>query len=313
MGLPLHHRNVPDAGIVQPLSDESTLFPKLPIELRVVIWKFALPNGAANDGKRVFCLHAQTVNDDTRLSLTFCLKPLCLTHCHMSSGRGPENMVIEYENWRKDMREVSLLRLCKESRNVFLDAFPHHLSAGHFGVIHFDNQTILHVEDWLDESLRNVLGQAIHQNLLLPSINTIRKIALAVHPFQLPHHEMLRLFGGLSYIGVHHLAVSFLPNLVENNHVATSASWGRQDTDFFGQCLLHDFSEIPSRRQYTGSGTFRLEVVYLLWLPIKGKGVGLTTFSELATCHGINHPVHSGNSRCYGICKQYFSTTNTSS
>lgn len=33
-----------------------SVFQQLPTELRLMVWKFALPNGRRNDGKRVFPL-----------------------------------------------------------------------------------------------------------------------------------------------------------------------------------------------------------------------------------------------------------------
>jgi hypothetical protein len=36
--------------------DTFTLFPKLPVELRLVIWRPALPRGSSGDGKRIMCV-----------------------------------------------------------------------------------------------------------------------------------------------------------------------------------------------------------------------------------------------------------------
>ena len=213
------------ASIAQLRFDEFTLFPKLPTELRLIIWKFALPNGAADDGKRIFCLNTQFVNDDTRLNAIFYLTTSRHAPCD-PSPRNKAEMNVEYENWRRDMRDVGLLRACKESRDVFLRAFPHTLSTTNGGVIRFDDQTTIHVENWYARSLKYVMKEAFQKNLQLPSINTVRRLALVIVDYE-PGKGILgilRCLGGLTYISLHRSEFSFLPKLVQDND-AEKADW----------------------------------------------------------------------------------------
>jgi len=211
----------PDEDPARSRFDTFTHFPKLPIELRLIIWKFALPNGANDDGNRVFCFHAHITHSLTLQcsEVTFRVTPRMIP---TPPSLTPETLRIqadlkaEDQLDRKDMRNVALLRACKESRDVFLNRFQRILPAEGMGVIRFEDQTSIHIRNNGDALKKDILFALQRQHNPLPSFDTVQRLAF-VH--NRDHQNILFclfLFSDLRHVKICHGSPTNvdLPNLL---------------------------------------------------------------------------------------------------
>jgi hypothetical protein len=133
------------------------LFLQLPPELRLAIFKFALPN---YDG-RIINVSPHPIHAESDLDIRF---TLCSTYF---SG-----------SWVPDH---SLASVCKESRLVFLQYFKGYLPTPLGGIIRFDDTTIIHITDFDGLLFRNKKFRQIAKTLegQTPTcLATIRNLAL---------------------------------------------------------------------------------------------------------------------------------------
>jgi hypothetical protein len=114
--------------------DKFTLFPKLPIELRLQIFKHAIPKPNNKDEKRVVrvtpSLSQIPKSDDTRVAFQI----------HKTSGYGIRTS--------PEIFDIGLLGACMESRDVYLEAFQgcaYLLTIGG-GLVRYDENTFIYIE-----------------------------------------------------------------------------------------------------------------------------------------------------------------------
>jgi hypothetical protein len=115
--------------------DKFTLFPKLPIELRLQIFKHAIPKTNNKDEKRVIrvtpSLPRIPKSNDTRVAFQI----------HKMSGYGPRTS--------PEIFDIGLLGACVESRDVYLKAFQgcaDLLTIGG-GLVRYDENTFIYIDD----------------------------------------------------------------------------------------------------------------------------------------------------------------------
>jgi hypothetical protein len=167
-----------------------TPFPKLPVELRLAIWKLALPNGQDEDRNRVFLVRAY--NNPTRIAGANTPQSRIL----VSTGSPnpylywdqPEKdraaRELKMQRYRSDMLDLSFLATCHESRNVFIERFNTTLPACNNGLMRFDDQTTIWFENLLSQDFLPSLeakyeGANPAESYRLPEwFSTIRRLCI---------------------------------------------------------------------------------------------------------------------------------------
>jgi len=127
--------------------EKFTLFPKLPPELRIKIWKLLLPNGPENDGKRIFRLRI-AVDLSGKAKFGVGLRRTSM-YTYRDDVPVQKAMEIRMEHeYKEDMRKLALLRTCHESRAIFFEKSKswNTLPAIHGGNIYFEDSTTIYIE-----------------------------------------------------------------------------------------------------------------------------------------------------------------------
>jgi hypothetical protein len=128
-----------------------TLFPNLPAELRIKIWKFLLPNGPVNDGNRIFRLRIE-VDESEHAKFGMGLQnPSMYTYTDDTPAQKSKEIQMERE-YKEDMRNLALLGACQESRVLFFEKSKswNTLPATHGGTIYFENLTTIYIEGLME-------------------------------------------------------------------------------------------------------------------------------------------------------------------
>jgi hypothetical protein len=84
-----------------------------------------------------------------------------------------------------DVYETGLLGACRESREVFLKAFPNSLQATYGGLIRFDDETFIHIQNFCEANARfrflardNTYPYILRRDFLPPHFKSIKKLAI---------------------------------------------------------------------------------------------------------------------------------------
>ncbi|KAF8847471.1 hypothetical protein BDZ45DRAFT_326130 [Acephala macrosclerotiorum] len=136
-----------------------TMFPELPTELRLKIWRHALP------APSVLRLTAHILVSDPAFGfyLTFFMtvdgKVTLVTHVHSFQRR-------RVELNQNDQRVLPLLRACKESREIYLENFPIALpyDLRGTGILYISRKEILHLSNFSDLIHHRLFHRALDQN-----------------------------------------------------------------------------------------------------------------------------------------------------
>ncbi|KAF4636954.1 hypothetical protein G7Y89_g1130 [Cudoniella acicularis] len=198
--------------------DRFLLFPKLPVELRLMIWKLALPNGTRDDGERFFSLrahHFHHVKPDRHMKIIFSTgeKDICRRAVNYAGHRDAEMLVEEAVNDEMDMRNVTLLKVSRESRGVFLKNFPNSLSTKWGGKAYFNDNTTLHLTNF-DFELNRILARAVERGYKLPDFSQIRTLAIRQQIIAPAYEDIqiLFMFSGLTTFTFHSAVASKIPH-----------------------------------------------------------------------------------------------------
>lgn len=177
-----------------------TLFPSLPTELRLKIWKLALPRGPNGDGNRIFMVTADYLSSEanrTAIPLTFV--PSSPDEQYTASRRFSDDVEIprprgwkernlKAMGYRHDMQDTHLLEVCRESRQIFTEVFSITLLAPKQGVIRFNQHTIMNIENLVRGHFKNrhMAEEALRKHLekdqyMVPSLfKTVKNLAISV-------------------------------------------------------------------------------------------------------------------------------------
>jgi hypothetical protein len=119
-------------------------FPKLPTELRQLVFKHALPTLTDKKGRRVLQVKGSISVIDEKISRPATFKV---------------HVPYKYSDFPKypDVYDTGLLGACRESGEVFLKAFPNALQATYGGLIRFDDDTFIHIQNFCEINGRHQL------------------------------------------------------------------------------------------------------------------------------------------------------------
>jgi hypothetical protein len=147
----------------------------------LAVWKLALPNGANDDGNRFFCLRAGYMNNesgrDCCSNIVFRAASRQLRY-HLTTQKRASFLLEDIQD-RADMRNVSLLRACQESRGVFVHKFSRTLPASKGGLIRFDGETTFHVINFDSYFSPESLHRCTTLGHTLSSVFAVRKMVYA--------------------------------------------------------------------------------------------------------------------------------------
>jgi hypothetical protein len=142
----------PAGTTVEACLEEFTLFPKLPAELRIKIWKLRLPHGLNNDGKRIFRLRIE-VDESGKTIFGTCvglLSTSMYTYKDDASTQKAEETGMEQE-YKEDMKNLALLGAFQESRVIFEKSKSWNtLPAIYGGTIYFEDSTTIYIEGLME-------------------------------------------------------------------------------------------------------------------------------------------------------------------
>lgn len=171
------------------------------------IWQMALPRGFSRNVKLVFCVEiiCGTPREGELFDCKFRLTPSVkrLDPCLALRSRflteenleGDEEEVAIDEVCSKDLR---LLETCCESRNVYLETFPHTLLANR-GVIRFNNQSVFYIANFVTVS-DIILRMKKLEDARLPNFEDVKSVAITGPIWKAIGG--LALFGGLKTIEI---------------------------------------------------------------------------------------------------------------
>lgn len=151
----------------QPLS-QFTCFSKLPAELRLEIFKLALPKSTSRLRWIKVLVKNIHITKNDQLTVTFTI---------------PQGIQGPREEWLDNLYDIRLLKTCKESQTVFLKRFKNHLQTRRHGKIRFDDEATVYIDNY-GRLLRNkYFEQAMtsHSQVQLPDwFNGMKGLALHV-------------------------------------------------------------------------------------------------------------------------------------
>jgi hypothetical protein len=213
--------------------DEFTFFLELPFELRSAIWKLNLPNGPENDGERVFplcAIHPGCWSQYRKQEIAVYpgIKEYPMEEGVLMEER--QARAAQAQRYETDMKDVRLLKVCTESRKVFLETFNHELpvypvSPWKEGVIRFSDATTIFCENLLsgpfsprvsDRGSKSILEESYEISRWLRSI---KKLVVTVSPRDVLPSESYK-------IGDNHL--SNFPSLTSFKINIDMALWVKQ-------------------------------------------------------------------------------------
>jgi len=170
----------------QPL-DEFTPFPRLPIELREKIFKYALPNQGNEHWILAVEGHVRVVDEEFGVYLNFDLSNKYSTTFYEELS--------DEESFYFSSRSVVLSQVCQESRNIFLKSFPNilpaeqrmkspYISYSNYGKFRFNDTTIIHIVNFDDLLGDTHLYDGSLQGFRLQRFwSQIRRVAISITTF----------------------------------------------------------------------------------------------------------------------------------
>jgi hypothetical protein len=166
----------PESDISDLYPRKFTLFPELPPELRLKIWKHALPNGPYDDGERFLCFNINIVRDDPvkGLDINFSVEYEGKDVMECPPDTPPQETLLESDSKKldgciADLKNVTLLSTCVESRGVVLETFKNTLPIGQNGLFRFDNEDLICILNWSSKETRDPIRKARAAKLPVPS------------------------------------------------------------------------------------------------------------------------------------------------
>jgi len=132
-----------------------TLFPQLPIEIRLKIWKHALP-GLETNSHRILRVNVEVLRDLQKIGLRL--------RFTLSKKK--------WEGWLKTSPgalDLGLSMACKESRGIFLEAFKYTLPTCKRGVImRYNEDTTIYIENFHIALRHPLFKKVLRHNPSLP-------------------------------------------------------------------------------------------------------------------------------------------------
>jgi hypothetical protein len=123
---------------------EFTPFPKLAVELRLKIWKYALPIGP--DGQRLLQLATAQIASNTTAATTLQIKPSFLD---LAKSTNTTSSYLTFRlldhNHNVYIKNLASLSTCIESRSVYLRYFTQSVRVGQEGLIRFAKDDIVFI------------------------------------------------------------------------------------------------------------------------------------------------------------------------
>jgi hypothetical protein len=165
-------------------------FPRLATELRLKIWKYALPNGVDDDGERILSLKIHIVSGDpvNGVKINFSVfNRESESHAWMDypGKQSPSEQVEEHHNRSiKDLKNVTLLATCVESRGVVLKISKNTLPMIKDSLLRYDDETVICIPNWSFSSTADPIQRALSANCPMPSF-PIRSFFTAPIPWWL--------------------------------------------------------------------------------------------------------------------------------
>jgi hypothetical protein len=136
-------------------------FSDLPPELRIEIWKYALPVLTTTDIKRTSV---------SILATSLSCRKNKMPHIEINL-EGSKSVAVSAE-----MRDViALLRTCKLARDIALKAFQHVLPLGSQDLLHFDDHSTIHVHKF-GKTLGKLLVKSLYLGLHVPQVSFFENI-----------------------------------------------------------------------------------------------------------------------------------------
>ena len=147
------------------IATEFTLFSKLPAEIRLMIWKEALPLGKDANGRRIISLDYYSERNPWTEVLWDRLKVDKRKKGSFATTR--------------DILDIGMAGACIESRECFLNVFKHVIPLRK-GIVRYEQDTIIFIRDrwgieWLGASTNALLNQ--HENPLPAWFDSIKRLA----------------------------------------------------------------------------------------------------------------------------------------
>ena len=182
-------------------------FRKLPPELRWKIWKYALPRGVDDDGERILTLQIHIVSEDPveGIAINFSASVVGGFEGRMRHWMACTAAEEDRDRFTADLRNVTLLSTCVESRTVVLNTFKNTLPMIKNGVLRYGDETVICIPNWSFANIREPIQRAMSANRLVPSFpvrhfTTVPLLWALTLGTGIEYTENLSLFEGLKCV-----------------------------------------------------------------------------------------------------------------
>jgi hypothetical protein len=172
--------------------NEFSLFPELPLEIRLIIWKHALPHRRNKDENHLIsvAMVPGSIEDGEPVEIKFRIAPAqerlgfdfttsWAYHRLQPTAEMSHMLLEEARADEKDQRDVRLLETCRESRLAFLEEFPESLPVHNtdFGVMRFNQHSTIFVSNLFSKELDDILFGAWMGHCKMPIFDKVRSVA----------------------------------------------------------------------------------------------------------------------------------------